>query len=128
MSPWATAPSAGHLLPGQPVEGGVVIDGGASGNRIGTDGNSVDDVGQRNVIAGSGNDGIDIYGSGTDGNVVAGNFIGTDATGTRALGIAGNGVFLADGASFNWIGVNPNGGTAVGDEGNVISGNGMTAS
>ena len=79
---------------------------------------------ERNVIAGSDNDAIDIYGTGTDGNVVAGNFIGTDVTGTSALGIAGDGVFLAEGASFNWIGVNPNGGTAVGDEGNVISGTG----
>ena len=108
--------------------GGVAIAGGASGNRIGTDGSSVDDVGERNVIAGSDNDAIDIYGTGTDGNVVAGNFIGTDVTGTRSLGIAGDGVYLAEGASFNWIGVNPNGGTAVGDEGNVISGNGLTAS
>ncbi len=61
------------------------------------------------MIAGSNNDGIDIWGAGTDGNVVAGNFIGTDVTGTRSLGIAGDGVFLAEGASFNWIGVNPNG-------------------
>jgi len=104
--------------------GGVAISGGASGNRIGTDGNSVDDVGQQNVIAGSNNDAIDIYGAGTDGNIVAGNFIGTDATGNRSLGIAGDGVFLAEGASYNWIGVNPSGGTAVADEGNVISGNG----
>ncbi|MFI5454651.1 MAG: FG-GAP-like repeat-containing protein [Isosphaerales bacterium] len=105
--------------------GGVAIAGGASGNRIGTDGASVDDVGERNVIAGSNNDAIDIWGTGTDGNLVAGNFIGTDVTGTRALGIAGDGVFLAEGASSNWIGVNPNGGTAVRDEGNVISGNGF---
>ncbi len=34
------------------IGGGVVIQGGASGNRIGTDGQSVDDVGERNVIAG----------------------------------------------------------------------------
>ena len=98
--------------------GGVAISAGASGNRIGTDGKSVDDVGERNVIAGSGNDGIDIYGTGTDGNVVAGNFIGTDVTGTRSLGIAGDGVFLAEGASSNWIGVNPSGGAAIQDEGN----------
>ncbi len=104
--------------------GGVAISGGASDNRIGTDGASVDDAGERNVIAGSNNDAIDIWGGGTDGNIVAGNFIGTDVTGTRALGIAGDGVFLAEGASFNWIGVNPNGGTAVGDEGNLLSGNG----
>ena len=116
----------------QPVEdsqgnyfgGGVAISGGASDNRIGTDGKSVDDEGERNVIAGSNNDAIDIWGMGTDGNVVAGNFIGTNVTGTRSLGIAGDGVFLAEGASFNWIGVNPNGGKAVADEGNLISGNG----
>ncbi len=104
--------------------GGVAVSGGASDNRIGTDGASVDDVGERNIIAGSGNDGIDIYGDGTDENVVAGNFIGTDLTGTVSLGIAADGVFLAEGASFNWIGVNPVGGTAVADEGNVISGTG----
>ena len=104
--------------------GGVAISADASGNRIGTDGNSVDDVGERNVIAGSGNDAIDIYGTGTDGNIVAGNFIGTDVTGSRSLGIAGDGVFLAEGASSNWIGVNPSGGQAIQDEGNVISGNG----
>src|SRR5208283_1044852 len=73
---------------------------------------------------GSGNDAIDIYGTGTDGNIVAGNFIGTDVTGTQSLGIVGDGVFLAEGASSNWIGVNPSGGQAIQDEGNVISGNG----
>ena len=104
--------------------GGVEISAGASDNRIGTDGNSADDVGERNVIAGSDNDGIDIYGAGTDGNVVAGNFIGTDVTGTQSLGISNDGVLLAEGASFNWIGVNPSGGQAIHDEGNLISGNG----
>jgi len=104
--------------------GGVVISGGASRNRIGTDGSSVDDAGERNVIAGSGNDGVDIADVGTEDNVVAGNFIGTNVTGTLALGIAGNGVFITGGASSNWIGVSPTVGAAVGDEGNVISGNG----
>ncbi len=104
--------------------GGVAISDGASDNRIGTDGQSVDDVGERNIIAGSGNDAIDIYGADTDGNVVAGNFIGTDVTGTHALGVGGDGVFIAEGPSNNWIGVNPIGGPSVGDEANVISGNG----
>ena len=103
--------------------GGVAISAGATGNRIGTDGKSVDDVGERNVIGGSGEDGIDIYGTGTDGNVVAGNFIGADVTGTVSLGIYNDGVLLAEGASSNWIGVNPLGGTAARDEGNVIPGN-----
>ena len=101
----------------------MAISAGASGNRIGTDGKSVDDAGERNVIGGSWEDGIDIYGTGTDGNVVAGNFIGTDVTGTVSLGIFNDGVFLAEGASSNWIGVNPSGGPAIHDEGNVISGN-----
>src|SRR5262249_23163208 len=105
--------------------GGVVIQGGASENRIGTDGNSVDDVGECNIISGNGRDGIDMIGGGTDENVVAGNFIGTDPTGTRALGNTAFGVALTQGASFNWIGVNPKGGTAFADEGNVISGNGL---
>jgi hypothetical protein len=101
--------------------GGIAISAGASGNRIGTDGKSIDDVGERNVIAGSDNDGIDIYGYGTESNVVAGNFIGTDVAGVRGLGLYGDGVYLSEGASSNWIGVNPNGGSAA-DEGNVISG------
>ncbi len=104
--------------------GGVVIENGASYNRIGTDGESIDDAGERNVIAGSNNDGVDIAGNGTSEDIVAGNFIGTDATGTSALGIAGDGVFIAEGANSNWIGVNPIGGTAFADEGNVISGTG----
>jgi titin len=108
-------------------EGGVVIDGGASGNRIGTDGLSSDDASQRNVIAGTANyaPGIGIFGTGTDGNMVAGNYIGTDLTGTMSLGIAGGGVDILGGASANWVGVNPDGGGAVSDEGNVISGNGF---
>ena len=76
------------------------------------------------MIAGSDNDGIDIFGAGTDGNVIAGNYIGTDLTGTSPLGIAGDGVCIAVGAAANWVGVNPDGGAAVGDEGNVISGTG----
>ena len=107
------------------IGGGVVIDGGASDNLIGTDGNSVDDAGQRNIIAGSANDGIDIIGAGTDGNSVAGNLIGTDVTGSIALGIAGDGVDIAEGASSNWIGVGPTGDTTASDEGNVISGTGF---
>jgi hypothetical protein len=107
---------------GNSFGGGVVVSGGASGDRIGTDGKSADDIGERNVIGGSGNDGVDINGAGTDSNIVAGNYIGTDKTGNQQLGIAGNGVLLAEGASSNWVGVNPYGGVDVADERNVISG------
>ena len=104
------------------IGGGVVIQGGASSNRIGTDGSGVDDTGQRNIIAGNAADGIDMVGTGTDGNIVAGNFIGTDVSGTLFLINAGDGVFLADGASSNWVGAITNGSSASGD-GNLITGN-----
>jgi hypothetical protein len=106
------------------IGGGCVIEGGASGNRIGTDGTSADDAGERNLVSGNSNNGIEIHGSGTSRNIVAGNYIGTDETGSLSLGNTGDGVYLLAGASSNWIGVNPLGGTAVRDEANVISGNG----
>ncbi len=99
------------------ISGGVVIDSGASGNRIGTDGTS-EDSGEGNVISGNADDGIDIWGNGTSGNLVAGNEIGTNAAGTISLGNLGEGVFLVGGATGNTIG-----GTAAGAR-NVISGNG----
>ncbi len=71
-------------------EYGVEIDAGATNNLIGTNGDGVNDVAQRNVISGNGDSGVLISGQGTDGNVVAGNFIGTDLTGTLALGNAGS--------------------------------------
>src|SRR5262249_59734512 len=65
------------------------------------------------VINGFASDGIVLSGSG--GNTIAGNYIGTDATGTAAVPNGGSGTFVA--APNNRIG-----GTAPGD-GNVISGN-----
>src|SRR5207249_2693994 len=59
--------------------------------------------------------GVFIGDMGTSGNVVAGNFIGTDATGTGPLANGGNGVYVFTGATNNVIG------SAGGA--NVISGN-----
>ena len=72
-------------------------------------------AGARNVISGNAQDGVYINGSAT-GNLVAGNYIGSDVTGTKVLGNAYSGVKIADSASKNTIG-----GTAAGDR-NVISG------
>jgi hypothetical protein len=69
----------------------------------------------RNVIAGSGFAGIAIS---SDHNLVQGNFIGTDATGTQALGNGFAGVTFGGGASNNIVG-GPHSSTR-----NVISANG----
>jgi len=84
-------------------EEGVVIAGGAQGNTV-----------QGNVISGNTDSGVHITDS--DNNVVKGNYMGTDATGTAA--IANDiGVYISDGAQNNTIG-----GTTDGER-NVISGN-----
>jgi titin len=73
----------------------------------------------RNVLSGCGA-GVDIAGTLSTGNVVQGNYLGTNSSGTAALSTVsggGVGVELRSDASNNIIG-----GTAAGD-GNVISGN-----
>jgi uncharacterized repeat protein (TIGR01451 family) len=94
----------------QPVanRNGVVIDGGASGNFIGTNGDGVSDNLERNIISGSVEDGVSINGGSN--NSVSGNFIGTNLIGTSALGNSGDGVVIAQG----------DGNTL---QGNVVSGN-----
>ena len=71
-------------------------------------------AGARNVVSGNGEEGVFI--GGTDGIVVAGNFIGTDASGTADLGNSGDGVGLR-GTIHATIG-----GTLPGAR-NIISGN-----
>jgi parallel beta-helix repeat protein len=104
--------------------GGVNVRFGSSGNLIGGTTPAA-----RNLISGNANgDGVDLVDVGTNNNRVQGNFIGTDATGTRALpntgiggigggGRGGSGVFVFATASNNLIG-----GTDPG-AGNLISGN-----
>jgi hypothetical protein len=90
---------------------GVFIGNGTSGNIIGGTNTLA-----RNVLSGNSQYGL-IITSNTTGNVVLGNYIGTDASGSHAVSNALGGVFLALGASHNLIG-----GTNAG-AGNVISGN-----
>ena len=60
-------------------------------------------AGARNVISGNDRDGVRIL-AGATGNLVQGNFIGTDVTGTAALANSFNGVRISFGASNNTIG------------------------
>ena len=92
---------------------GVVVWFGASGNTIG--GTSAE---TRNVISGNDTNGFWIAGAETTGNLVQGNYVGTDATGAAALGNIHIGVVIIDGAFGNTIG-----GTTPGAR-NIISGNG----
>ena len=71
----------------------------------------------RNVISGNGLSGINISLPRASGNLVQGNFIGVDITGTNALGNGLQGVVIFSSATLNLIG-----GDVVG-AGNVISGN-----
>src|SRR5207249_6997108 len=74
----------------------------AAGNTIG--GMTAAD---RNVIAGNGGDGLLITGTAAAGNVVQGNFVGTNAAGTAGLGnasVSGIGGVHIEGAPGNLIG------------------------
>jgi titin len=90
---------------------GIAVTGGASGTTIGGTTASA-----RNIISGNLADGIEFFADSGLANVVEGNFIGTDITGTVALGNI-NGVQVDNGSVGATIG-----GTAAG-AGNLISGN-----
>jgi titin len=89
---------------------GVFVDG-APNNTVGGEA-----PGARNVISGNASVGIQIAGRGATGNVVQGNNIGTDASGTRALGNGLDGIFIN--AAVNTV----VGGPALAQR-NLISGN-----
>ncbi|HYO08428.1 MAG TPA: right-handed parallel beta-helix repeat-containing protein [Tepidisphaeraceae bacterium] len=72
--------------------------------------------GDRNVISGNGQTGVFLYTAAAKNNTVIGNYVGTDATGTKKLGNALNGVQM-ESAAANFIG-----GSGKGRR-NVISGN-----
>ena len=137
-----TTSGAGNVLSGQ-TTGGVFI--GASGvsnliqgNLIGTDVNGTADLGngvngveinnadnntiggstaaERNIISGNNNYGV-LLSVGSTGNVIKGNYIGTNKAGTAAIQ-------NTRGININASPTNTIGGSASG-EGNVISGNAM---
>jgi hypothetical protein len=138
--------AAGNVISGNTAAGVQLQDGGTSdnlvrGNLIGTDvtgtaalGNGMQGIymlngaqsntvggtatGAGNVISGNGGNGVEIDFADTAGNLVLGNFIGTDKTGSKPLGNAGDGVLLFFGSTVNTIGAPAAG------AGNVISANG----
>jgi titin len=101
------------------AESGVGIYAGASDNTIGGSASGTGDV-----ISGNGSNGVYITDGGTTANVVEGDFIGTDSTGSNRLPNSGSGVVIQDGASDNTIGgtATLSGGSLAG-AGDVISGN-----
>ena len=74
-------------------------------------------AGSRNVISGNKYAGVVLWLSSGSNNKVQGNYIGTDATGTRKLGNGWRGIDISNGSSNNLIG------GASSAERNVISGN-----
>ena len=89
---------------------GVTLNG-AAGNLVGGT-----TAAARNVISGNGGSGVYLNGAGSTGNLIQGNYIGTDTNGNLAIGNGGDGV-TANGARVNTIG-----GTNAG-AGNLLSGN-----
>jgi hypothetical protein len=131
-----TAAGSRNLISGNAATGVIIGATGNSviGNYIGTDATGATGLGngahgvelaangltvggltaaERNIISGNGQNGI--YAT-TDSNIIVGNYIGTDVTGTVAAANGASGIHI-DGGSGNTIG-----GTVVG-AGNLISGN-----
>jgi hypothetical protein len=96
------------------VQTGIQIGEGANANVIGGD-----TPGERNLISGNGSSGVAIYSGGgvtTAYNKVSGNYIGTNTSGTVAIGNS-EGVSIGGGAQNNIIGGN------VAGKRNLVSGN-----
>ena len=72
---------------------------------------------ERNIISGNNGNGIAISGAYCSNNIITGNYIGTDVSGSLALSNGADGIVIISGASYNQIG-----GTEPG-AGNLVSGN-----
>ena len=77
---------------------GVAVEGSGSGHDIGGA-----TLAARNLISGNGGDGVQVSGSTTTANLVAGNYVGTDITGAVDLGNTQNGINVVS-SSGNTIG------------------------
>ena len=91
---------------------GLSIYTGATNNTVGGTSDTA-----RNVISGNYSEGLRIQGLGASWNLIEGNFIGTDASGTSAVPNGWTGLTIFSGAASNTIG-----GTSLGTR-NILSGN-----
>lgn len=105
---------------GTGVEGTNALGNGGQGILVMSSGNLIGgtDPTNHNLISGNNRAGVYLFNPTAKGNVVQGNFIGTDITGTKRLGNGENGVSIS-GSSSNVIG------GAVAGGRNLISGNGQ---
>ncbi|HEV2913525.1 MAG TPA: Calx-beta domain-containing protein [Pyrinomonadaceae bacterium] len=117
-TPGATGNTIQGNYIGTDATGKSKLGNGSTGIYLGSPNNLVggDTPGARNVISGNRDGGITVQVDGTSGNTIQGNYIGTDASGTVAIGNIGAGVLIYN-TSHNTIG-----GTTVGAR-NLISGN-----
>jgi parallel beta-helix repeat protein len=106
---------------GLALNGTNALGNGLTGVELDSGGNSVggSTAAARNVISSNGSDGLELVGAASTSNVIQGNRIGTDASGTLTRGNARDGIFLQN------AGANTIGGAAAG-QGNQISGNGSS--
>jgi len=112
-----TQPGAAEATDGTPATLLIEIDGANAGNSDGFSITSADNVIRGLMINRFSRYGVYISGSGTTGNTVSGNYIGTDASGTADLGNTYAGVYISGGAQNNTVGGDTPG------ERNIISGN-----
>jgi len=78
---------------------GILIQFGGFNNTIGGPGQT-----DGNLCSGNRANGVTIRDAGSDGNIVAGNFVGTDATGAAPLPNNDHGIRINNGASDNFVG------------------------
>lgn len=84
---------------------GISVEGLASGVVIGTDGDGVGDVGERNVI---GNVAYGVYVNANDGNRISGNYVGIGADGITNIG-GSTGLYVRQTSTDNILGTNGDG-------------------
>ena len=102
---------------------GIRVEGNSPNTRIGTNGDNVGDTLERNVISGNTLYGVTVLNTLPTVTKISGNYIGTNATGTAAIGNLGGGVQVSNGRVI--LGTDSSNDAFNQSERNVISGNGV---